>query len=279
MTADGITESGAAGGSDAAGAARSEGGSSAVGHGHAAGPSHVAVPLVNLANALTVLRILLVPVFLVVLFLGDGHDTAARIGAAAVFALAALTDRIDGEVARRRGLITDFGKIADPIADKALIGAALVGLSVLGDLSWWVTGLIAARELGVTALRFVVLRHGVIPASRGGKVKTLVQVAAIFLYLLPLPEAAEPYLLVLIWIAVALTLVTGLDYLVQAVRLRSHGRAGADRDRTGESSIESSDDLADTAGGAAGTPSSNGTGPPDAASPSPASTERGDADP
>ncbi|QDQ97649.1 CDP-diacylglycerol--glycerol-3-phosphate 3-phosphatidyltransferase [Tomitella fengzijianii] len=188
------------------------------------------VPVVNLANMLTMLRILLVPVFLVVLFLGDGHDTAARIGAAAVFALAALTDRIDGEVARRRGLITDFGKIADPIADKALIGAALVGLSALGDLSWWITGLIAARELGVTLLRFVVIRHGVIPASRGGKLKTLVQVAAIFLYLLPLPEAASPYLLALIWVAVALTLATGADYVVQAVRLRRRGhalRAGA----------------------------------------------------
>ncbi|GAA4815979.1 hypothetical protein GCM10023353_22470 [Tomitella cavernea] len=183
------------------------------------------VPVVNLANILTVLRILLVPVFLAVLFLGDGHDTAARIGAAAVFAIAALTDRIDGEVARRRGLITDFGKIADPIADKALIGAALVGLSALGDVSWWITGLIAARELGVTALRFIVIRHGVIPASRGGKLKTLVQVAAIFLYLLPLPAAAGPYLLALIWIAVALTLATGVDYVVQAVRLRRGGRA------------------------------------------------------
>ncbi|WP_182347574.1 CDP-diacylglycerol--glycerol-3-phosphate 3-phosphatidyltransferase [Tomitella gaofuii] len=183
------------------------------------------VPVVNLANILTVLRILLVPVFLVVLFLGDGHDTAARIGAAAVFAIAALTDRIDGEVARRRGLITDFGKIADPIADKALIGAALVGLSALGDISWWITGLIAVRELGVTLLRFIVIRHGVIPASRGGKLKTLVQVAAIFLYLLPLPAGAEPYLLALIWIAVALTLATGIDYVVQAVRLRRGGRA------------------------------------------------------
>ncbi len=202
------------------------------------------VPVLNPANVLTVLRILLVPVFLVVLFLGDGHDTAARAGAAAVFAIAALTDRIDGEVARRRGLITDFGKIADPIADKALIGAALVGLSVLGDVSWWVTGLIAARELGVTALRFVVIRHGVIPASRGGKLKTLVQVAAIFLYLLPLPDAAGPYLLALIWCAVALTLATGADYVVQAVRLRSRGLAS----RFGRASAEDRGVLEDGAG-------------------------------
>lgn len=183
--------------------------------------------VVNAANVLTALRILLVPVFLVVLFLSGGQDTAARIGAAAVFALAAVTDRVDGEIARRRGLITDFGKIADPIADKALIGAALVGLCVLGDVSWWVTGLIAARELGVTVLRFVVLHRGVIPASRGGKLKTLVQVAAIFLYLLPLPAAAGPYLAALIWIAVALTLITGADYVMQAIRLRFRGESAA----------------------------------------------------
>ncbi len=202
------------------------------------GAPRAEVPVLNLANVLTVLRIALVPVFLVVLFAAGGHDTAARIGAAAVFAIAALTDRVDGEIARRRGLITDFGKIADPIADKALIGAALVGLSVLGEISWWVTGLIAARELGVTLLRFLVIRHGVIPASRGGKLKTLVQVAAIFLYLLPLPAAADPYLLTLIWIAVALTLATGADYVVQAVRLRSRGlarrRAPAPPDGTGQ---------------------------------------------
>lgn len=178
------------------------------------------VPILNIANILTMLRILLVPVFLVALFLGDGHEPAWRITAAAIFAIAALTDRIDGQLARKLGLITDFGKIADPIADKALIGAALVGLSMLGDLSWWVTGIIAARELGVTALRFVVIRHGVIPASRGGKIKTLVQVAALFLLILPLPAAFSVAVTTLIWIAVALTVVTGADYVAQAFALR-----------------------------------------------------------
>lgn len=191
-----------------------------------AADGHAPVPLVNIANVLTVLRIVLVPVFLVALFVDSGHDTTWRIVAAAVFAVAAVTDRFDGQLARKHGLVTDFGKLADPIADKALIGAALVGLSVLGDLTWWVTGLIAARELGITALRFFVLRHGVIPASRGGKLKTLVQSAAIFLYLLPLPASWEPYLLALIWVAVALTLITGADYVVQAVRLRRHPRRG-----------------------------------------------------
>ena len=102
--------------------------------------------------------------------------------------MAAFTDRLDGELARSRGLVTAFGTIADPIADKALTGSALIGLSVLGLVPWWVTLVIMGREIGVTLLRFAVLRHGIIPASRGGKAKTLVQTLAIGLYLLPLPE-------------------------------------------------------------------------------------------
>ena len=105
---------------------------------------------------------------------------------ASTFAVASVTDRIDGELARRRGLVTDFGKIADPIADKALIGAALVGLSLLDELPWWVTVVILVREIGITLLRFLVIRHGVMPASRGGKLKTLLQALAIGLLVLPL---------------------------------------------------------------------------------------------
>lgn len=181
------------------------------------------VPVLNIANVLTVLRILLVPVFLVVLFVGDGHETLWRIMATVVFAVAAITDRIDGQLARKYGLVTDFGKLADPIADKALIGAALIGLSVLGDLSWWVTGVIAAREIGITVLRFAVLRHGVIPASRGGKLKTLVQAVAIGLYVFPLPAGWAVAAAVVMGVAVFLTVVTGLDYVVQSVRLRAGG--------------------------------------------------------
>ncbi|MEV8190848.1 CDP-diacylglycerol--glycerol-3-phosphate 3-phosphatidyltransferase [Rhodococcus pyridinivorans] len=196
------------------------GGSGAAPGPHAGSP-HDPVPLWNIANILTVGRIALVPVFLVLLFVGDGHDIGWRLAATGVFAIAAITDRIDGQLARKHGLVTDFGKLADPIADKALIGAALVGLSMLGDLSWWVTGIIAARELGITALRFAVLRHAVIPASRGGKLKTLVQTLAIGVYLLPLPESVAPVAIGLMILAVALTVVTGLDYVVQAIRLRT----------------------------------------------------------
>ncbi|AQA24151.1 CDP-diacylglycerol--glycerol-3-phosphate 3-phosphatidyltransferase [Rhodococcus sp. MTM3W5.2] len=177
--------------------------------------------MVNIANILTVLRIFLVPVFLVTLFMDGGHSTFWRIIATIVFAVAAITDRIDGQLARKYGLVTDFGKLADPIADKALIGAALVGLSVLGDLSWWVTAIIAARELGITLMRFAVLRHGVIPAGRGGKLKTLVQSLAIGMYLLPLPSGWAAVSAIAMGLAVFLTVVTGLDYVIQAVRLRA----------------------------------------------------------
>ena len=187
----------------------------------------VKVPLWNLANLLTMSRMGLVPVFVFALFTRGGSDPAWRVTAAVVFGVASLTDRLDGDLARRRGLITKFGTIADPIADKALIGAALVGLSMLGELAWWVTLLIAGRELGVTALRFWVLRYGVIAASRGGKVKAFAQVVAIELYVLPLLLVAHPVRWVVMGIAVALTVITGIDYVVRALRLRASGRRAA----------------------------------------------------
>jgi CDP-diacylglycerol--glycerol-3-phosphate 3-phosphatidyltransferase len=174
----------------------------------------------NIANLLTVLRIVAVPVFVAVLFADAGHTTGWRIAAAVVFALAALTDRVDGQLARKYGLVTDFGKLADPIADKALIGAALIGLSVLGDLAWWITVVIGVREVGVTLLRFAVLRHGVIPAGRGGKLKTLVQSVGVGLLLLPLSGVVATAAQLVMLVAVALTVITGLDYVVQAARPR-----------------------------------------------------------
>ncbi|WP_235831483.1 CDP-diacylglycerol--glycerol-3-phosphate 3-phosphatidyltransferase [Gordonia zhaorongruii] len=182
-------------------------------------------PVVNVANALTMFRILLVPVFVVALFVDDGESTLWRVVAFGIFVVAAVTDQIDGRIARERNLVTDFGKMADPIADKALIGAALLGLSVLDLLPWWVTAVILVREIGVTILRFWVIRHGVIPASRGGKLKTLLQSVAIGLFVLPFTGA----LLVVAWVfmaaAVVATVVTGADYVWQAIRLRREGRA------------------------------------------------------
>jgi CDP-diacylglycerol--glycerol-3-phosphate 3-phosphatidyltransferase len=172
----------------------------------------------NIANMLTGVRLALVPVFLVVLFVGEGHETFWRIAAFTVFAVAVITDRFDGALARSYGMVTEFGTLADPIADKALIGAALIGLSILGDLPWWVTVVILAREIGITILRFAVLRRGVIPASRGGKLKTLVQAVAIGLFVLPLSGAWLSGAWVIMWAAIVLTVVTGVDYVVSAVR-------------------------------------------------------------
>lgn len=174
----------------------------------------------NVANGLTTLRLLLVPVFVVVLFHDGGHQTEWRILAAIVFAVASITDRFDGEIARKRGLVTEFGKLADPIADKALVGAALIGLSLLGELSWWITVVVLVREVGVTLLRFWVIRHGVIAASRGGKVKTMLQTVAIGLYVLPLSGWLHVVAVVVMMAAVALALITGLDYVRRALALR-----------------------------------------------------------
>ena len=192
-------------------------------------------PLLNIANLLTGLRLLLVPIFLVLLMAGGGTDTGWRLAAAGVFAVAALTDRFDGELARRRGLVTAFGTVADPIADKALIGSALIGLSLLDLLPWWVTVVIMGREIGITLLRFAVLRHGIIPASRGGKAKTLLQSIAIGLYLLPLEVlfGVDGPAQVLRWCvlgpALALTVITGVDYVLRAARRRATA-AAAPRD-------------------------------------------------
>lgn len=183
-----------------------------------------AVPVWNIANVLTIVRVILVPLFVVALFAAGGHQPSWRWVATGVFAVAAVTDRFDGHLARKYGLITDFGKLADPIADKALIGAALVGLSVLGDLPWWMTVVICVREIGVTALRLAVVRRGVIAAGRGGKLKTLVQSVAIGVLLLPLRGTADTAGMALMWVAVVLTVATGVDYGAQTARVWWAGR-------------------------------------------------------
>ena len=182
------------------------------------------VPLLNAANVLTVVRMVLVPVFVVcVVASGMTHD-AWQLAAGLIFVVASATDYVDGWIARAHNLVTSFGKVADPIADKALTGAALVLLSIYDKLPWWVTAVILVREWGVTALRFFVLRYGVIPASRGGKWKTLTQIVAIGLFLLPLPPATDIGSWLVMGVALVLTVVTGLDYVFRAVRLRAVGR-------------------------------------------------------
>ncbi|MDQ0821894.1 CDP-diacylglycerol--glycerol-3-phosphate 3-phosphatidyltransferase [Arthrobacter sp. V4I6] len=195
----------------------------------------------NLPNILTMLRIVLVPFFIWFLIADapglDSQNGVWRWVAAATFAVAIYTDKLDGDIARSRGLITDFGKIADPIADKLLIGSALVMLSLLQELPWWVTILILVREWGVTALRFFVIRYGVIPASRGGKLKTVVQTVAIFLYVIPLASLA-PWLgavaFAVMMVALAITVWTGGEYVIEALKLRASGLRARQQVREGK---------------------------------------------
>ena len=178
----------------------------------------------NVPNALTALRIVLVPVFAWML-LAHPDEAGWRIATAAVFLGAILTDSLDGHLARKHDIVTRFGKLADPIADKALTGMAFVGLSLIGELWWWVTVLMLVREWGITVMRFVVLRYGVMAAGRGGKVKTVLQAVAVMLYLLPLPGWAHAVAVVVMLVALAVTVVTGLDYVREAATLRRRSRA------------------------------------------------------
>jgi CDP-diacylglycerol---glycerol-3-phosphate 3-phosphatidyltransferase len=195
----------------------------------------------NIANIVTVVRILLVPVFIWLLFLDNGTDGIWRYVATALFILAIATDGVDGHLARGRNLVTNVGIILDPIADKLLIGGALVSLSILGDLWWWVTIVILVREFGITAYRFAVIRKRVIPASKGGKLKTVFQSVAISLFLAPLQalfhdvfKAPTVVSTVIDWfdwtimaIALVLTIYSGLDYAWQAWKLRDRDVADA----------------------------------------------------
>ncbi|MDX6743435.1 CDP-diacylglycerol--glycerol-3-phosphate 3-phosphatidyltransferase [Actinocorallia sp. A-T 12471] len=173
-------------------------------------PQDRRVSALNPANVLTVLRIALVPPFFALLVLTDG--TGWRLTALALFCVAAFTDYADGRIARSRKEITTFGKIVDPIADKLLTGAALVGLSINGELTWWATVIILAREIPITVHRLLLLRGDVVVAAEKlGKYKAAIQMLAIFVYLLPV--RLDPLNGVLMTAAVVMTIVSGLEYL------------------------------------------------------------------
>ncbi|MFJ4233002.1 CDP-diacylglycerol--glycerol-3-phosphate 3-phosphatidyltransferase [Cellulosimicrobium cellulans] len=178
----------------------------------------------NSANLVTMARILLVPFFAWALLVDGGESVTWRLVATGIFVLAATSDRLDGHLARKYDLVTDLGKLLDPIADKLLVGTALVLLAwPLGELPWWVPVVVLARELGVTLLRFAVLKYAVMPASRGGKLKTVLQTVAITLFLLPLSHLPG-WIGVVAWVvlaaAILVTVVTGLEYAYQGWRLR-----------------------------------------------------------
>ena len=185
----------------------------------------------NVPNALTTLRIVMVPFFGWALLVHDGHSDGWRWIAYALFALAMITDKVDGDLARKHNLVTNFGKIADPIADKALTGMAFVGLSIIGELWWWITIVVLVREWGITLMRVWLIHEGVVmPAGRGGKLKTLVQTLALGLLIMPLKMLDGGWDLigdvgwwlgiVAMGLAVLLTVGTGLDYVRDTVRAR-----------------------------------------------------------
>jgi CDP-diacylglycerol--glycerol-3-phosphate 3-phosphatidyltransferase len=199
-------------------------------------PSAASVPSNwNLPNALTTLRIVMVPFFGWALLVDGGDSVTWRLVAWVLFVAAMITDKIDGDIARSRNLITDFGKIADPIADKALTGMAFVGLSIIGELWWWVTVVVLLREWGITLLRIWVIRYGVMAAGSGGKLKTVLQTLALGLFVLPLKhldgvagdigEVVWWFAVLVMAAAVTLTVVTGVDYVVKALAVRRDGRA------------------------------------------------------
>ena len=184
----------------------------------------------NLPNALTLFRIVMVPFFVWAFIADGGHYGPLRWLAVGLFVVAIYTDKLDGDIARARGLITSFGKIADPIADKLLIGSALIMLSAVGELWWWVTIVMLVREIGITLLRFVVIRYGVMAASKGGKLKTVLQTVAIFFYLLPVTPANDLLsilALVVMLVALTVTVVTGVDYVLKAGQLVRSGRGNS----------------------------------------------------
>jgi CDP-diacylglycerol--glycerol-3-phosphate 3-phosphatidyltransferase len=178
----------------------------------------------NVPNALTAFRIILVPVFAWMLLVHPDQPWW-RFFTAVIFGVAILTDTLDGYLARKHNIITRFGKLADPIADKALTGMAFIGLSIIDELPWWVTVTILVREWGITIMRFVVLRYGVMAAGRGGKIKTVTQAIAVILYLLPLPDQVHIVAVVVMAVAWVITIVTGLDYVREAFRLRRRAHA------------------------------------------------------
>ena len=200
------------------------------------GPATVEPSPWNVPNALTTLRIAMVPFFAWALLIDNGESSGWRWVAYGLFALAALTDKIDGDLARKHNLGTNFGKIADPIADKALTGMAFVGLSIIGELWWWVTIVVLVREWGITFMRLWLVRQGVVlPAGQGGKLKTFVQTMSLGLLIMPLLQLEgfwEPIGLVVWWlamagmaVAVAITVVTGVDYVVKTMAARRELKA------------------------------------------------------
>lgn len=187
----------------------------------------------QLPNAITIVRILCAPVFLWLLLADAGEDGGLRWAAAVLFIVAIASDGIDGYIARKYEIVTDLGKLLDPIADKVLTGCAFVGLSILAELPWWVTAVVLVREVGVTVYRLVVVSDHVLAAAWMGKLKTVAQAVALSLALLPLDRIVGEWIgwvnTATMWIAVILTIASGVDFVLSEVRGRRARAGGAGR--------------------------------------------------
>lgn len=172
----------------------------------------------NLPNSLTIFRIIALPFCAYALFRSGGDDENWRIIAFTLFFIVGLSDVLDGKIARDRNQITEFGKLLDPIADKAMLATATIGSSILGLLSWWVTAIFLIREIAVTILRFAVIKKGVIPASKGGKLKSFFQSFGVGFYILPLPAYLNLPRDIFMAIAIYLTISTGIAYFRNALK-------------------------------------------------------------
>lgn len=197
-------------------------------------PSTTATRMRNVPNALTILRLIMVPIFGVLLLMHGGMDPTLRWWAFAIFLVAMFTDKLDGDIARKYNIVSNFGKLADPIADKALMAVAFIGLAIIQALPWWVPVVILVREIGITVLRMFMLKYEVMPASRGGKLKTVLQTVTVALYLAALPlSLITPAGFMFVYavlagmsltLAVVVTLVTGVDYVLQARKIKAEAQ-------------------------------------------------------
>jgi CDP-diacylglycerol--glycerol-3-phosphate 3-phosphatidyltransferase len=171
------------------------------------------IPSFITPNTLTVTRILLIPSGVYTLFYDGGDNSRFQLISYAIFFILGMTDIVDGRWARKSGRTTALGAFLDPVADKALIGAAMISLSILGRFPWWITVVILTREIGITLFRLYVIRDGVIPASKGGKIKTLMQNFGVGFFILPLPTSLDWFKYGFIGIAIVLTITSAFDYL------------------------------------------------------------------
>jgi CDP-diacylglycerol--glycerol-3-phosphate 3-phosphatidyltransferase len=164
-------------------------------------------------NTLTVTRILLIPIGVYTLFFDGGDNSTFQIISYLIFFTLGMTDIVDGRWARHSNRITPLGTFLDPVADKALIGSAMISLSILDRFPWWITILILTREIGITLFRLLVIKNGVIPASKGGKIKTLMQNFGVGFFILPLPQSLDWFKYGFMSVAIVLTITSAYDYL------------------------------------------------------------------